>query len=441
MPNDSRNIILMARRIQKILREVKNNSFEYYKNDSLTGQISVALAQRIVELGITSFNEAIFRRAWECLDFLLFAELIESLGSREQWLTALLDSNGALLYDHQMHRFNHLRADATVEEYAQALHLSEIFTQSDHERIIYWNPVQNGQCLRLLHDARWRLSDLIEAQPDLLGVNSLVREGLVRSLYLPDGLRIITKRNNPSKQGRFLNEQYNVDEIVARLGLPERSSSVQVGESDLRLKVIRPFAVACDRPREAFYSLAYYEDHPTLESILLREKLDVQRRRYLAYARRVLDHLYSEGIVWGDMAPRNILVEEGETGVTFYLLDFEKTYFTEGSVPLVQRAEHARGPMCVEEFGAVCFPDEVAYCFDGYFAPEAWSLSDASPIPFAKPKREVIDILLANGISQPTLGQYNAAERLIIDIRFPFIGEDGLIREVAWFVKTGISVS
>ncbi len=84
--------------------------------------------------------------------------------------------------------------------------------------------------------------------------------------------------------------------------------------------------------------------------------------------------------------------------------------------------------MCVEEFGAVCSLSEVVQCFDGYFDPASWSESDPSPIPFTKPKREVVDILKSGGCGSPTIGQYNAMERLMIEVRFPFIGEDGLLR-------------
>lgn len=47
--------------------------------------------------------------------------------------------------------------------------------------------------------------------------------------------------------------------------------------------------------------------------------------------------------------------------------------------------------MCVEEFGAVCSLPGVVRAFGGYFDPAGWSESDASPIPFAKPKCEVIN--------------------------------------------------
>ncbi|MHB1528687.1 MAG: BUD32 family EKC/KEOPS complex subunit [Acidiferrobacteraceae bacterium] len=279
----------------------------------------------------------------------------------------------------------------------------------------------------MFEDAQWHLKALIDAQPDLPGVNSLVREGLVKSLTLPTGRRVITKRNNPSKQGRFLSEQYNVSEMVSRLGLPTQQSFMPIGDA-LRLQVIRPFAVVADRVEGTFYSFSHFEVSPTLEQILLIESDTEKRRQYLARARQVLEHLYSRGIVWGDMAPRNILVQEDDGITTFLLLDFEKTAFTEGAVPLAQRIEHARGPMCVEEFGAVCSLAEVVRCFEGYFDPASWSESDASPIPFAKPKREVMDILKSQGCTSPTMGQYNATERRMIGVRFPFRGEDGVLR-------------
>lgn len=419
----------IAARIAHILRTTSNNSFSFYRNDPLIGQVALTMARRITSQGVSEFSEERFRRAWYSLEFPLFAELLDVIVSADdaesQWIDAVLNGDGSLLYGHQMNRFRRIIGDEVqTQQYCGVPDLASIFRhEAGRDQMIFWSSGADTQCLRLFADANWRLMDLIEIQPDLPGVNSLVREGLVKSLRLPCGSRVITKRDNPSKQGRFLNEQHNVAEIIARLGLPSQSSFVEIGDG-LRLKVIRPFAVAADRAHEVFYSFAHYEAHPTLEFILLHEESASKRQYYLHKARRVLDHLYSKGIVWGDMAPRNILVEDDGNVTTVFLLDFEKTYFTDGEVLHSQRLEHARGPMCVEEFGAVCLLQEVVQCFTGYFDPDTWDVSDPSPIALSKPKREVIDILAANGHPCPTMGEYNATEKAMIDVRFPFIGED-----------------
>lgn len=39
-----------------------------------------------------------------------------------------------------------------------------------------------------------------------------------------------------------------------------------------------------------------------------------------------------------------------------------------------------------------------------------------------------MDILKSNGCASPTIGQYNKMEGLMIEVRFPFVGEDGVLR-------------
>jgi predicted nucleotidyltransferase len=421
----------LARRIAGILRTSTNQSFSFYQNEALTGQIAIAMARHITATGVSEIDAGLFAAALEKLDFLLVAELLDSIinTERRQWLNALLDGNKALLYEHQMERlYQVMQRYGETAKYAHVEDLPSVFNgEIETGYLVYWAGSRDEECLSLFEDAKWHLRALIDAQTDLPGINSLVREGLVKSLTLPTGRRVITKRNNPSKQGRFLSEQYNVSEIVSRLGLPTQQSFVRVG-SALHLQVIRPFAVVADCAEGAFYSFSNFEVHPTLEYILLTEKDAEKRHQYMSMARQVLEHLYSNGIVWGDMAPRNILVQEDGGITTFLLLDFEKTAFTDGVVPMTQRLEHARGPMCVEEFGAVCSLPEVVQCFDGYFDPADWNEFDASPIPFAKPKREVMDILKSNGCASPTIGQYNKMEGLMIEVRFPFVGEDDALR-------------
>lgn len=423
--------ISLATQIASILRTSNNQSFSFYQNESLIGQIAIAMARCIIATGASEIDAEIFAAALEKLDFLLVAELLDSIVSieRRQWLNELLDGNNSLLYKHQMERFYQIMQQyGEAAKYAHVEDLPSVFnSEIETGYLVYWAGSRDEECLSLFEDARWHLRALIDAQTDLPGINSLVREGLVKSLILPTGRRVITKRNNPSKQGRFLSEQYNVSEIVSRLELPTQQSFVSVGNA-LHLQIIRPFVVVADCVKGAFYSFSNFEVHPTLEHILLTEKDAKKRIQYLSMARQVLEHLYSNGIVWGDMAPRNILVQEDGGITTFLLLDFEKTAFTNGAVTQAQRLEHARGPMCVEEFGGVCSLPEVVQCFDGYFDPAGWNESDASPIQFAKPKREVMDILKSNGCASPTIGQYNKMEELMIEVRFPFVGEDGALR-------------
>ncbi|MHB1952529.1 MAG: nucleotidyltransferase domain-containing protein, partial [Sulfobacillus sp.] len=373
------------------------------------------------DLGVMSLDMGAFKAAWESQDFLFFADRFDRLVHRQP----LGESEKG--YAYQLSRFNRAYGHLPPLTCGRVYDLPALFS-STVPRTIYWPDGDPEDRYRdLLDDVHGHLADLLLMQSDLPGVNSLVRAGLVKVLYVSDGTQIVAKRDNPDKPGRFLTEQGNVEVIVSRLGLPKRGSFSPISQ-DLKIQVIHPWAVFADREARVFYSLSHYEKHPTLESILLREQPAEKRRQYLEKVRAVLDHLYMHGIVWGDMAPRNILVSDDTDGTTFHLLDFEKTVLTDGEVPLTLRLAHARGPMCVEEFGAVCALGEVTQCFAGYFDPESWPRDSADAIPYAKPKREVIDILAAQGHAKPALGDYNKAERAIMDVRFPFTGADGARR-------------
>lgn len=434
MPNKQYDltIVKMANEIAELLRNIPNDSFSFYKNESLIEDLSLAMARRTYSLGISSIDKAVFCKAWESCEFLLFAEVFDHLigqsNNRPNWIDDVLQGDAKAIYQHQTVRFSLRYGDTDPQKYVRVDDLSSLFSTETSPYLIYWRQEPDDLSLKLLGDARWRLADLISMQADLPGVNSLVRSGLVKALYLKDGSRIVAKRDNPDKPGRFVNEQKNIEEIVSRLGLPRRESFLRINGNEVSIRVIRPFAVFSDKASNVLYSLSHYEGHPTLEAILLQEKNSAKRRHYLSKARTVLEHLYEKGIIWGDMAPRNILVSEDKNETTFYLLDFEKTVFTDEAVPLAQRLEHARGPMCVEEFGAVCSPQEVIECFSGYFDPDSWTFDDPGNIPYKKPKREVIDILAGRGNTNPTLGDYNAAEREMLGVRFPFTGHDEIVR-------------
>lgn len=134
--------------------------------------------------------------------------------------------------------------------------------------------------------------------------------------------------------------------------------------------------------------------------------------------RLLLDFLYQKGIIWGDMSPRNILVEESNDEIFYTILDFEKTIILDRPVLMHERVEHARGPICVEEFGAICTEEEVTQAFSPYFNPAEWDLSSKELIPFIHPKEEIISFLKERGITEPTFGDYNKAEKEIMQIRF-----------------------
>jgi predicted nucleotidyltransferase len=180
---------------------------------------------------------------------------------------------------------------------------------------------------------------------------------------------------------------------------------------------------------EGLVSLTHYLEGSTLEEELIVE-LDTGRRRLHLQNMSILStRLYESGVVWGDFAPRNILVSEVANGHFLYrLVDFEKLQFLDAPVPDAVRAEHCRGAICAEEFGAVCSSDEVVELFAPYFRPREWDTESVSPLSMASPKRQVLDVLKGRGLGANALqvGIYNRTEQEMLAVRFPLVDSTGI---------------
>ena len=431
-------VLPTARLIAAIMTTVPNSSMAPYINGDLVGRLSLALAASMPSNRMEALraaaeaetDEQALAAYWRSLDLMDFACVLAIGASRllPDTLGGLLRGSVPAHCDLQTAR---IAARGERVPYATAAILEECLAAEDHATVFWVGGSPHSGCAKLFDSIGWQITDLIEAQPDLPGINSLVRQGLVRSLYLPDGTRVVSKRDNPAKRGRFLAEQTNVLAISERLGLGDCNASIKIGDVGglaVECSVVRPLAVLSIPEHSVFYAIARFSPHPTLESLLMSEGSGAKRRTMLRGCGILLEHLYANGIVWGDMAPRNMLVEDVAGCLRFHLLDFEKTSLYDGCVPHSARVEHGRGPMCVEEFGAVCSRSEVTETFAPYFAPDSWDLMSSDALSLAKPKREVIDILTAAGVTTPSMGEYNRTETAVLNVRFPHDGIDGVRR-------------
>lgn len=320
-------------------------------------------------------------------------------------------------------------ARATPHECADA---TEFFASPPGRVSVCWLGPRSGQLLQLLEDVGDAFDEFIALQPDLIGPNSLVRRGLVKHLVLPDGSRMVSKKNDPAKGAKFRNESEMSAAFRGRLSITDAKPFVELGAGDhgrtVRFTILRQVALVAGAERSGLYAISRFHPYPTLEEVLNRDADRQRRAEYLADCRRILDYLFELGILWGDMAPRNMLVNTVADANEYILLDFEKSRLDSGPVPYEQRLEHARGPTFVEEFSGCCTLAECVEYFGDYFAPERWDCTDPSPVPFARPKREIVDLLAGRGEPCTSIGRYNAAEREVIDVRFLYRGKDGLDR-------------
>jgi hypothetical protein len=359
--------------------------------------------------------------------FELLKEYVTVLSLRDSSLIRLLlaglqdDTN---LHTYFLQRF--ARTGASVDQKFKlsfSSELSDVFANCDPGNLTaYTASIDVRPVLAAMSEyIGGRFGAFLEEQHDLLGLNSLVRRGLIKVVWMPGGSRMISKANNPHKPGRFQKEQSNLKAIGERLGLPNNHSRLEIPGSGIVVRLIRPEVVFSDGGNQKMYAWSPYVQAPTLEMVLLKENDPQVRRSYLVDVRTILDMLYASGIVWGDMAPRNIIVRGSPESREYFLFDFEKTELLNGEVPLDQRRMHCRGSMCIEEFGAVCSRSEVESCFAGYFDPARWQLvghEEPGSLGF-KCKPDYIEILRRRNIVNPTMAQYNSLELEVMDIRFP----------------------
>lgn len=295
--------------------------------------------------------------------------------------------------------------------------LSDVFDTADRASgaVLVW--LDDVEVLptvtRLVQELGSGLVAFIENQHEVSAPNARLRQGVVKSWFMPDGTRVASKRRNPNKPERFVREQHNLGEVAARV-----TQNVSRSGSERRVAVLPRTCVLSAGGTAQVYALSRWIDATTVEALLHELPPGPDRLEVLEGYRWLLDFLLDRGILWGDMSPRNVLCERTDDAETWWIFDFEKTTFVEGSVSVGQRLEFCRGQVGVEELAVLCDRDELDTVLHGYFAPDTWNVASAAPQPF--PQRvEVADVLLTRGVSRPSEGTYNLVDLEILDVRLP----------------------
>lgn len=298
----------------------------------------------------------------------------------------------------------------------------EIFNQSNQVIAIYFiDPSLDTSILNFINKVGEHFGTFTEKQFDIPGLNALVRQGVVRTLFMPDGKSVVAKQNNSKKPGRLSKELINYEAILLRMG---GQNSLYLGTTlkkrNIWLKIAQPFAAIWDGYSNKHYTLSLRIDGISLEDLLMNEHDQATRCEYLVHCRLILDALFDKCILWGDMSPRNILVQQTKQHISYTIFDFEKTQVTNEPVPIEKRVEYCRGQVCAEEFGILCTPEEMQECFHGYFNPGGWNFESEEALPFFQ-RPEVADILNGRSIHEVTLGMYNRVDHEMMNARIPDI--------------------
>lgn len=405
-------------KIKSIILNSNNASLSYYSNKALINDLSTIVTEMIINVSDKENIISNIKKIISDYDYRVLADYIKHVNLfRNTSLFDFSNKEKSQLLDHNISCNSASTFEKSDIPAIQKDSLSELFCESGKDSYFYVKNTLGKHIIdNLIKDSKGNIASYIELQKDLAGMFSLVRKGLIKKIQLSDGKYIITKRNNPEKVGKFENEQKIISEISKRLNFCDNN---KIKCDDFYLSLINSLAIIGVPNCSAYYSVMMYQPGRTLEEILLSEKGSKTRQFHFKNIHNILEILYSKGIIWTDMAPRNIIVDETGEIPTYYILDFEKSKLLSSPASPKEKEEHLRGPVCVEEFGAIFSLDELKQIFD--FNPDNWDFSSEKPVPFAKPKRELLAIFKGRNQHNFTFGQYNKLEREILKVRLPII--------------------
>lgn len=419
----------MLNNIAALLKEGANPALRYHTTTTLAEDLAQAIVKCFEDDADLRSHLPLLRSLITDYDYRLVAEYLCARQLHDTSALSIIsqiaasndrEQAGRLYYQLAHNRFARRVPLPTPPALSVTHQLEDIFRPATQQLVLYLHSNQHtASLLELLATTGAELGSFIEQQYDVPGLNSVVRQGIIRKWSLPDGTAVISKRENPHKEGRFQREQFNYRTLLRQFGeKPVQIIDSERPQTELSMRIALPFAVVCDGYTCSRYALFSHAEGRSLEDILLIEDDSVAREGYLKHYRLLLDHLYEGGILWGDMSPRNILVQQTEDSYVYTLLDFEKTTIITAPVSLAQRIEHCRGQICVEELGVLCSLNEVMNTFKDYFMPHLWDLEADISLPFA-PRPDVAAVLQGRGVKQVTLGAYNKLDREFMSVRLP----------------------
>lgn len=319
---------------------------------------------------------------------------------------------------------------AEPEHRLQLVSTLEDLRNADGLAIILYDRAYEQELAAFLEQCANVPGRFIEEQFDLPSRNAVFRDGVVKSWRLPHGTCVVSKRNNRRKDNRLLEEQQHLTLILDRIhALQEARVAVGDRTDGTCFTISRPICIIRDPTTTFCYAIWLEKAGESLEELLLGNKLSQGvRQQHLNNYRRCLDSLFDHGIVWRDMSPRNVLVEQRDIYV-YHFVDFEKVEVRDCSLDIQSRIEACRTQFCVEEFGVICPEEDLLNTFSGLFLPTEWDLESDAPLPFV-PRVEIAAVLAGRGIEHVSVGMFNRIDQQVREVRRPRVdpATDRLIR-------------
>lgn len=337
--------------------------------------------------------------------FRIISKLIKNTSNKE---------TGQVLSKLAVHRFNYNFAKVVKNSSVQVNSLSDLYVHKKGISKIYYFDHNYSKILNTLEgQIKGNWEKYIQSQLDLPGRNAVIRQGLIKKWEMPNGTTVISKKQNPRKKERFLNELKNYKLLTS---LFKKEVELLSQKNKIKLQLSKPIAAISDGTSGNRYIIFEKSKGVSLDEILIGEK-DKKVRKYLLNSYKlILETLYSMGILWGDISPRNILVQKNKNFTVYTLIDFEKSKIYNHPVDKNKRYEHWRGQMFIEELAIICSKHEIINNFRKYYNPDEWDLKSNKKIDFEL-RPDVIDILNGRKIKNIKIGDYNKLDQKIFDIK------------------------
>lgn len=262
------------------------------------------------------------------------------------------------------------------------------------------------------------LKDFFVTLDELNDFTRIVSPGILKKVKIEWAYYVI-------KSTTHIDDKVQINEIarafdIQKLLLKHVPSPITSFGFDVSIAV--PQAVTVSAQGDIF-SLMEYFPFPTLDGVFLSNSSDVQKIFHLKNIRRLYEFFSSHGMLWKDMAPRNILLDQSHVTPRYILLDFEKTKYIAPADFVEAESLFWKGPVISEEFASSCSLVHLREVFGDRYHLDQWDYNPLELMPNHQMRRELKDIVQKYGRSI-TMGEYHFLDRQLVSTREPIVTFD-----------------
>jgi hypothetical protein len=258
------------------------------------------------------------------------------------------------------------------------------------------------------------LDQLFHELPELNEYTKVASPGILKRICV-NGKSFVVKSvptEDLAAQRNELKSGIAIFETVRKLA----PSPITKFKFDLEITV--PEAIFCTNTGRIL-SVMQLHPYPTLDEVLIRSSIDKQSMlEHLKNIRTMYDFFSSQGIFWRDMAPRNILLDEGNLSPRYIVLDFEKTQIGVKDLSVAEQ-KFWRGAVISEEFLSACGEEMALKVFGDKYDPSSWDVENTEFIARVDMRREIECIVYVNDTRNISVGEYNLIDMRLAATRSP----------------------